>query len=169
MSSPSDSSRTIDSNSSHFNSLLASPHPVATSSTGSARPCLYHPNLHPLPSPNRPHCLVRDRLCSWISMNASTRATGDTFPTMVSKAALDHVLEVMGASWVESTKELYDTSLLIFQVYYDINHISKSKQCPVSWALLLLFLASCAGTHSGSAIFNYHMAIKGWHLLHGHP
>ena len=88
---------------------------------------------------------------------------------MVSETALDRILEVMGASWAESTKELYGTGLLVFHVYCDINHISESEQCPVSRALLLLFLASCVGTHSGSTISNYHAAIKGWHLLHGHP
>ena len=102
-------------------------------------------------------------------MVTSERAVGNTTPTAVSEAALDHVLEVMGTLWVESTKELYGTGLLIFHIYCDINHISESEWCLVSWALLLSFLASYAGAHSGSTISNYLMAIKGWHLLHGHP
>ena len=129
----------------------------------------YHPNLRPLPSLHRPHCLARDRLRFWIPTVTSERAAGNTTPTVVSEAALDCVLEVMGASWAESTKELYGTGLLVFHVYCDINHISESEWCPVSWALLLSFLASCAGAHSGSTISNYLAAIKGWHLLHGHP
>lgn len=88
---------------------------------------------------------------------------------MIPEAALDRILEVMGASWADSTKELYGTGILIFHVYCDINHISESERCPVSRALLLSFLASCAGAHSGSTIANYLAAIRAWHLLHGHP
>ena len=169
MSSSLASSKTIESGTSRFNSPLPSPHLTTHSSMSSAKPRPYHLDLRPLPSTNRPHCLAKDRLRLWIPATASTRPIGNTSPTVVSEAALDQVLEVMGAFWAESTKELYGTSLLIFHVYCDIHHIAEAERCPVSRPLLLSFLASCAGTHSGSTITNYSAAIWAWHLLHGHP
>ena len=167
MSSSSGSSRTFDSNSLHFDSLLAHPPPTTHISTSVAKPH-YHPDLHPLPSFHRPHCLARDKLCFWILTVTSERAMGNTTPTVVSEAALDHILEVTDVLWAESTKELYGTGLLVFHIYCNINHISESEWCPVSQALLLSFLASCAGAHSSSTISNYLMAIKEQHLLHSH-
>ncbi|KAF8549244.1 hypothetical protein OG21DRAFT_1478933 [Imleria badia] len=82
---------------------------------------------------------------------------------------LDRILEVIGTSWADSTKELYGTGLLIFHVYCDIHNIAEVERCPISRALLLSFLSSCTGSYSGSAISNYAVGIRAWHLLHGHP
>ena len=92
----------------------------------------------------------------------------DASTITVSEAALNRILEVIGASWADSTKELYSTGLLIFHVCCDINHIPELERCPISQALPLSFLSSCAGAYSGSAIANYAAGIRVWHLLHGH-
>ena len=59
--------------------------------------------------------------------------------------------------------------MLVFHIYCDIHHIAEAERCPVLRPLLLSFLASCAGAHSGSTITNYSAAIQAWHLLHSHP
>ena len=166
-SSSSTSSKTIESILSCFNFPLPFPNPSASKSTTEHRPFPYPPNLHLLPSPNRPHCLAKDRLHLWISTLPSTRmslASSD----VVSDIALNCILEVIGASWVDSTKELYGTGLLIFHMHCNINNILEIEHCPISHPILLAFLSSCAGAYSGSAISNYAASICAWHLLHGH-
>ena len=87
---------------------------------------------------------------------------------IVPDSALDHILEVIGASWADSTKVLYGNALLMYHVYCDINGpIPDHECCPISGTLLLAFLSSCAGGASGSALSNYTASIKAWHLLHG--
>ncbi|KAG1868954.1 hypothetical protein DFJ58DRAFT_621615, partial [Suillus subalutaceus] len=80
---------------------------------------------------------------------------------------LDCILNVMGVSWVQSTKETYGAGLLVFHVFCDTNNIAEDQWCPVNPALLLTFLSSCAGSYSGSTLANYAVAIRAWHLLHG--
>ena len=67
-----------------------------------------------------------------------------------------------------STKELYGTSLFIFHVFCDFNHIWEAERCLVSCNLLLAFLSSCAGAYSSLAITNHSASICVWHLLHSH-
>ena len=150
-----------------FNFPLPFPNPSTLKSTTEHRPCPYPPNLRPLPSPYQPHCLAKDRLHLWIPTSPSTR-TSLASSDVVSDIALNRILEVIGTSWADSTKELYGTGLLIFHVHCDINNIPKIEHCPISHPILLAFLSSCAGAYSGSAISNYAAGIHAWHLLHGH-
>ena len=85
----------------------------------------------------------------------------------VTEEDLDQILTVIGASWAESTKELYGTGLLVYHVYCNIHNIPDNHRAPVSQNLLSAFLASCAGSQSGSTIANYAAAIRAWHILHG--
>ncbi|KAG2112010.1 uncharacterized protein F5147DRAFT_551470, partial [Suillus discolor] len=82
---------------------------------------------------------------------------------------LDCILEVMGASWAQSTKETYGAGLLVFHVYCDTLNISEEQHCPIPPTLLLAFLSSCAGSYSASALANYAAGLKAWHLPHGCP
>ncbi|KAF9221307.1 hypothetical protein BS17DRAFT_712036, partial [Gyrodon lividus] len=66
-------------------------------------------------------------------------------------------------------KELYETSLLIFHIYCNLNGIAASKHCPISHTWLIAFLASYMGAYSGSVIANHMSTIHTWHLLHGFP
>ena len=157
----------IESVPSCFNFPLPFPNPSTSKSTTEYRPRPYPPNLRLLPSPYRPHCLAKDRLCLWIPTSPSTH-TSLASSDVVSDIALNRILEVIGASWADSTKELYGTGLLIFHVHCDINNIPEIERCPVSHPILLAFLSSCAGAYSGSAISNYTAGIHAWHLLHGH-
>ena len=160
-------SKMIESVPSCFNFPLPFPNPSDSKSTTEHRPRPYPPNLRLLPSPNQPHCLAKDRLCLWIPTSPST-CTSIASSDVVSDIALNCILEVIGALWADSTKELYGTGLLIFHVHCDINNIPEIERCPISHPILLAFLSSCAGAYSGSAISNYAAGIHAWHLLHGH-
>jgi len=71
------------------------------------------------------------------------------------------------ASWLESTKELYGTGLLIFHVYCDIHGVPEHHRALVTSHIFAAFMSSCTGAYSGSAISNYAAAVQAWHLLHG--
>ncbi|KAG2098272.1 uncharacterized protein F5147DRAFT_583189, partial [Suillus discolor] len=117
-----------------------------------------------------PHCLARERLSKWTpSGNNARLSLSNTSDVPVSEEQLDCILEVMGSSWAQSTKETYGVGLLVFHVYCDSLKIPEDQHCPVSPTLLLAFLSSCAGSYSGSALANYTASLKAWHLLHGHP
>ncbi|KAG2738358.1 hypothetical protein P692DRAFT_201874035 [Suillus brevipes Sb2] len=116
--------------------------------------------------------MARDRLRLWIPSGESPRRseiTGTDNSLSISDTQLDRILEVMGSSWAPSTKETYGAGLLVFHVYCDSFQISEEHRCPISRALLLAFLSSCAGSYSGSALSNYAAGLKAWHLLHGRP
>jgi hypothetical protein len=85
----------------------------------------------------------------------------------ISDSQLEHILDVMGSAWAQSTKEMYGAGLLVFHIFCDTNSIKESKHCPISHTLLLNFLCSCAGMYSGSALANYSAGLRAWHLLHG--
>ena len=97
------SSRTIDSFPSRLDSPLPSPNLGPPKLTTEQRPRPYAPNLRPLPSPNRPHCLAKDRLRLWLPVSPSIRATHSSSPNVVPETALNRILEVIGASWADST------------------------------------------------------------------
>ncbi|KAG2111120.1 hypothetical protein DEU56DRAFT_749658 [Suillus clintonianus] len=134
-------------------------------------PQRYKPGLVPLPSSLRPHCLARERLRKWLPAGDSTRRPSSTEPSIphisVSDDQLNRILEVIGSSWAETTKETYGAGLLVFHVYCDSFSIPEEQRCPVSPTLLLAFLSSCAGSYSGAALANYAAGLKAWHLLHG--
>jgi hypothetical protein len=160
-------SRVIDYNPAHFDSQLTSA--ADTNNPTSLAPKLrpYPPNLCPLPSTNRPHCLAKDRLHLWTPTTPSTRSASTSTPSATSDDALNHILEVIRASWADSTKVLYSNALLVYHIYCDLNRpIPDHEQCPISGTLLLAFLSSCAGGASGSTLSNYAAGIKAWHLLH---
>ncbi|KAG2124421.1 hypothetical protein DEU56DRAFT_744548, partial [Suillus clintonianus] len=122
------------------------------------------------PSPLRPHCLARERLHKWTPAGANTRLpTNSHTEAHISEEQLDRILQVMGSSWAQSTKETYGAGLLVFHVYCDSQKIPETQRCPVSPTILLSFLASCAGSYSGTALANYTAGLKAWHLLHGRP
>lgn len=125
----------------------------------------YRPHLTPAPSLLRPHCLAKDRLLLWRPSLVQARASS---PTQLSTETLERISNVIGASWTDSTKELYGTGLLVFHVFCDLNNIPDERRCPISSELLAAFLASCAGAHSGSTIANYAAGIRAWHIVHGH-
>ncbi|KAF8548180.1 hypothetical protein OG21DRAFT_1373379, partial [Imleria badia] len=116
----------------------------------------------------RPHCLAHLCLLLWIPSHMPPRCSNTNIPNkLLAKDELNRILGVLGASWADSTKELYSTGLLVYHVYCDIHDIPDSQYAPIFPNLLASFLASCAGAYSGSTISNYTAAIKAWHILHG--
>jgi hypothetical protein len=157
----------------HHTRFNAPLHSLSPSSPNTIPPQRYKPGLTPLPSPLRPHCLARERLRKWLPAGGSSRLQSHGTPSHpdinVSEEQLDRILEVMGSSWADSTKETYGAGLLVFNVYCDSLEIPEDQCCPISPTLLLAFLSSCAGSYSGTALANYAAGLKAWHLLHGRP
>lgn len=148
------------------------PLPSTTPPELGTTPRPYRAGLTPLPSHLRPHCLAKDRLRLWLPSDNTPRVisvpdTPSSAP--ITDKQLNRILEVMGASWADRTKESYGSGLLVYHVYCDIHNIPEHQRCPISITLLLSFLSGCAGTYSGSAISNYAAGLRAWHLLHGHP
>ena len=132
-----------------------------------AKPRPYKPDLTPAPSALRPHCLAKQRLLMWLPTPLSPRAINSPYYEPIDDSKIQHILSIIGASWANSTKELYGTGLLVFHVYCDIHNIPDGQQAPISSNLLSAFLASCVGALSGSTISNYGAALRAWHVLHG--
>lgn len=142
--------------------------PIGTSSQDPPppTPLPYRPDLHPKPSPHRPHCLAKDRLRLWLP-SAPSPSNNTPSTTIISEEQLDRVLQVINQSWHDSTKATYGAGLLIFHVFCDNNDIPDTARCPALADLILAFVASCAGSYSGSTIANYVAGLKAWHTLHG--
>lgn len=86
---------------------------------------------------------------------------------MLSEQDLSRVFEVMAGSWAESTREAYGSGLLVYHVFCDTRSIPEDQRAPASSVLIAAFIASLAGSHSGSSISNYLYGIRAWHTLHG--
>lgn len=66
-----------------------------------------------------------------------------------------------------STKETYGTGLLAFHVFCDQKGIPEAECAPVNSTIMTAFLASLAGSYSGSTISNYLCGVRAWHTTHG--
>lgn len=147
--------------------------PLTNSTTlnhSSAPPRPYRPGLVPQPSSLRPHCLARERLKLWLPspdharLNREAEHNGNH---PVTEEQVNRILEVLGASWAEKTKEVYGAGLLAYHVYCDSHNIPDPQRAPISANILLAFLSSCAGSYSGSTLSNFAAGLRAWHLLHG--
>lgn len=87
--------------------------------------------------------------------------------TSVSNDDLDRILTVIAASYADGTRETYGSGLLVFHVFCDQRQVPESECCPVSPALMLVFIASCAGAYSGKTLATYVFAVRAWHTIHG--
>ena len=126
----------------------------------------YRTNLVPLPSIFRPHCLAWDRLRLWRPSSTWSNRIGNV---EISESDLERILDVINVSWAKGTKEVYGAGLLIYHVFCDSRNISDEDRIPASPILIISFIASCAGSYSGTTLANYIFAVRAWHILHGLP
>ncbi|KIN99893.1 hypothetical protein M404DRAFT_51885, partial [Pisolithus tinctorius Marx 270] len=106
----------------------------------------YHPYLTPAISLLWPHCLAEERLTLWHPAHLPPHLT---VPSPLPQSTVDRITSIISASWTDSTKELYGTSLLVFHIFCNLNNIPDESRCPISSNTLTTFLASCASAHSG--------------------
>lgn len=106
----------------------------------------------------------------WIPAGNSTRqvvvAAEQKTDYKILNTQLEHILDVIGSLWAQSTKETYRAVLLVFHVFCNTNNVPEDQQCPVACVLLLDFLCSYAGSYSGLSLANYAARLKAWHPLH---
>lgn len=82
------------------------------------------------------------------------------------RASLRSLLE---RAWADSSRETYSSGLLVYHTFCDLKGIPEEQRGPTSSGLLASFIASLAGTYSGSTVANYFNSVHAWHTLHGLP
>lgn len=87
----------------------------------------------------------------------------------ISDEDLDRILTVIMASYATGTRETYGSGLLVFHVFCNQRAISEPDQAPTSPALMLAYIAACAGSYSGKTLATYVCAVRAWHIIHGLP
>ena len=139
------------------------PHTPVPSPSCQPKPSAYSPNLCPLPSPLRPHCLARELLRRWrLSLNVSSCH----LLVELAPEELERVFNVMSNAWAESTRESYSSGILVYHVFCDVRNIPEESRAPANQTTITSFIVSLAGSYSGSAI-SYHInSIRAWHILH---
>ncbi|KIK79721.1 hypothetical protein PAXRUDRAFT_73549, partial [Paxillus rubicundulus Ve08.2h10] len=104
-------------------------------------PCPYLSDLTPNSSPFHPHCLAADWLHLWRPFGTAGQIVTVALTShTISEDMLDHILQVIRASWADNTKAIYRTGLLIYHIYCNLNSIPKPHRCPTSPSLLSAFL-----------------------------
>ena len=69
-------------------------------------------------------------------------------------------------TWSQSTHEAYSPGLLVWHVHCDKRSVLELLCAPVHHSHIASFVASLAGSYSGSTISNYLYGLQAWHLLH---
>jgi hypothetical protein len=87
----------------------------------------------------------------------------------LSEQDVSRIFEVTSNAWAESTHEAYSSGILAYHVHCDKRDIPGHLQAPISHPLAASFIASLAGSYSGSTISNYIHGVQAWHILHGLP
>ena len=87
----------------------------------------------------------------------------------LSEADLGCILLVINVSWASGTHETYGAGLLVFHTFCDTHNIPDAQWCPTTPLLIDMFIASCAGSYTGSTLVTYIFGIWVWHILHGQP
>lgn len=114
---------------------------------GTGLPARYNPNLTPIPSPLRPHCLARDRLRLWRPIRSRLPQDQQGLPVNLVDTDLERILDVMSQAWEKGTRETYGSGLLTFHVFCDSKQIPEAQRAPVSHILLSGFISMLAGAY----------------------
>ena len=140
-----------------FNSHLPVP-PAA------GKPQPYCIGLKPASSELHPHCLAKIHLQLWHPLSSHS---GEVLA--LSEANLDHIILVINVSWATGTLETYRAGLLVFHTFCDTCNIPDVQQCPTTPLLIIMFIASCDGSFTGSTLPSDIFSIQVWNILHRKP
>ncbi|KAI0754501.1 hypothetical protein C8Q80DRAFT_371938 [Daedaleopsis nitida] len=140
---------------------------VRAENTGNSRPRPYRADLAPQPSALRPHCLAQDRLLSWRPLASRRPVDRAGSPVAMSEEDIAHITEVTAHAWEPSTASTYGSGLLVYHVLCDIKGIPEQDRAPASFPLIQLYVASLAGSYAPSAVKNYVLGVRAWHIVHG--
>jgi hypothetical protein len=90
--------------------------PPPTITQPNKRPTPYLPNLTPMPSPLRPHCLAKDRLRLWAPTIPQPPVQGNS---VLSEAERTRIKDTMIHAWEEDTRASYGAGLLMWHCFCD--------------------------------------------------
>ena len=113
----------------------------------------FPPNLTPIPSPLRPDCPAKDRLCLWIPTTPPHAEHSANPPLSIMDE--NRIREVLVEAYSDTTKATYGTGLLVFHVFCDKKGIEESQRTPCGQSLLSSFIATLIRDYSAPAIENY--------------
>jgi hypothetical protein len=140
--------------------------PPPTITQPNKRPTPYLPNLTPMPSPLRPHCLAKDRLRLWAPAIPQPPVQGNS---VLSEAEHTRIKDTMIHAWEEDMRASYGAGLLMWHCFCDSKGVPEPDRAPASQTLLSAFVAHMAAAYSGKTVAGYLSGVRAWHLLHGVP
>lgn len=133
----------------------AEPNIPSAATNPSARPASYNPDLTPLPSPLRPHCLAKERLRLWLPANPQPHTDRSEALIPLTDEDIIRIRQVSAKAYADSTIGGYGAGLLVYHVYCDRKGIPEAQRAPVGDLVLSGFIATLAGVYSGKTIGNY--------------
>ena len=110
----------------------------------------YCAGLTPSPSALCPHCPAKEHLHLW---HPSTSCSVNLMS--LTDADLEWMLSIVNISWAQGTCKTYSVGLLVFYIFCDTCNILDLQHCPMAPLLIVMFIASCAGSYSGAIFTNY--------------
>jgi len=127
----------------------------------------YAPNLTPQFSVLRPHCAAKLRLTVWRPEGPRKFLDSEGNPFVVTEDEAERLLNIISHSYADDTLVTYASGLLVYHVFCDSRGVPEAQRAPASPDLIAIFVATIAGSYSGSTITNYLAGIRAWHIIHG--
>ncbi|PPQ84481.1 hypothetical protein CVT24_012455 [Panaeolus cyanescens] len=141
--------------------------PPPSGPSGSAKPLApKKPEVHPMNL--RPKVLTKDRLASWTTPFGIKRRQEAALGFLPSHA-VDKAYNLVADSLEESSKTTYGAGLLRFTQFCDEHDIDEEKRMPAHPDLVAAFVASAAGSVSGSTIKAWLSGLRAWHIFNKAP
>lgn len=147
---------------SKFNAPLI---PTPQNEMRTSKPQPYHAHLTPQLSLLCPHCLASEHLKLW-QPTGNSHPTGHESGFTLSDEDVNCIITIMNILWSKGTRETYSAGLLVYHVFCGMCQLPKAQCTPVASPLILAFIASLAGSYSGSTLANYVYSVWAWHILH---
>ncbi|PPR08177.1 hypothetical protein CVT24_001713 [Panaeolus cyanescens] len=116
----------------------------------------------------RPKVTAKERLEKWTTPYGIQRRQEASLG-FLPKHAVDKVYSLVLDSLEDSSKTSYGAGLLRFTQFCDEHDVDEEKRMPASPELVAAFVASAAGSVSGSTIKTWLSGLRAWHIFNRAP
>ncbi|KAJ3764937.1 hypothetical protein FB446DRAFT_835273, partial [Lentinula raphanica] len=115
----------------------------------------------------RPNVRAAERLNVWTSSFAQNQSASNSlrYPKHILTAAQSLIAD----SWADQTKSTYGAGLLRWHQFCDGENIPDEMRMPAPEILIAGFVASHAGSVTGSTIRSWLSGIRAWHIINQAP